>query len=432
MNFLTLPKKRIELRILFNLGWPIFLAQSSQTAMGLADTLMSSWAGVDELAAISVGAGLWLPLFLSLSGVMLGLTPLVANLVGAEQRSDTPTQLHHSLVLALMLGVIAVILLNNSGPLLDWLEVEQRLKERTLEYLFAISWGLPALLIYQAIRSYAEGFGQTRATMKIGVLAVLINIPLNYMLIFGKFGLPELGGVGCGWASSISFWLMLICGTYYLHRGRHFADLMIWQGRITPKLSTFRQHLSIGLPIALSLLIETSMFCIIALLLAKYGAEVLAANQITIRIGHLNGAKRPTQARRVAILGMLFSLILAGFNFSAMLYLASPLAAFFSDNEGVINLAIQLLSFAALYQFSDSIQLACTGALRGYKDTQIPLLIAFVAYWLIGLPSGYFLAEIQLLGPVGYWLGILIGLSLGAVFLLIRFNKISKHAQLEN
>ena len=115
-----------------------------------------------------------------------------------------------------------------------------------------------------------------------------------------------------------------------------------------------------------------------------------------------------------------------------MLYLASPLAAFFSDNEGVINLAIQLLSFAALYQFSDSIQLACTGALRGYKDTQIPLLIAFVAYWLIGLPSGYFLAEIQLLGPVGYWLGILIGLSLGAVFLLIRFNKISKHAQLEN
>lgn len=418
--------------------------------MGLADTLMSSWAGINELAAISVGAGLWLPLFLSLSGVMLGLTPLVANLVGAEQRSDTPTQLHHSLALALILGIIGVILLNNSGPLLDWLEVEQGLKERTLEYLFAISWGLPALLIYQAIRSYAEGFGQTRATMKIGVFAVLINIPLNYILIFGKFGMPELGGVGCGWASSISFWIMLFCGTYYLHRSRYFADLRIWQGRITPKLSTFRQHLSIGLPIALSLLIEASMFCVITLLLAKYGAEVLSANQITlsitsfafmlplalclaltIRIGHLNGAKRPAQARRVAILGVLFSLVLAGFNFSAMLYLAAPLAALYSDNQEVINLATQLLSFAALYQFSDSIQLACTGALRGYKDTKIPLLIAFIAYWLIGLPAGYFLAETQLLGPAGYWLGILIGLSLGAVFLYIRFNKISKHAQME-
>lgn len=419
--------------------------------MGLADTLMASWAGAGELAAISIGASLWLPLFLSLSGVMLGLTPLVANLVGAERRDDTPTQLHHSLALAFILGVIGVLLLNNAGPLLEWLEVERGLKERTLAYLFAISWGLPALLIYQAIRSYAEGFGQTRATMKIGILAVLINIPLNYILIFGKLGLPALGGVGCGWASTISFYLMLIGGTYYLHRSRHFADLLIWKGRMIPKLSTFKDHLSIGLPIALSLLIETSMFCMIALLLAKYGAEVISAHQIalsvssfifmlplslclslTIRIGHLNGAKQPIQARRVAVLGILFSIILASFSFSLLRFLAAPLAELYSNNQGVIDLATHLLGLAALYQFSDAIQLACTGALRGYKDTKVPLLIAFIAYWLIGLPSGYLLAETQMHGASGYWLGILIGLSLGAVLLLIRFNKISKHAQMEN
>ncbi len=276
-----------ELSKLIKLGWPIFLAQSSQTAMGLADTLMASWAGVNELAAVSLGAGLWLPLFLSLSGVTLALTPLVAHLVGADRSSETPRQLHHSLLLALILGLIGVLLLNQAGPLLDALGVETALKNRTLDYLFAISWGLPALLLYQAIRSFAEGFGQTHPTMKIGLLAVLINIPLNYLLIFGKLGFPQLGGVGCGWASSIAFGLMLISGIIFLQRSQQFRSLNIWSVVNRPQSGVFREHLSIGLPIAVSLLIETSMFCAIALLLASYGAEVISAHQITLSISNL-------------------------------------------------------------------------------------------------------------------------------------------------
>lgn len=407
---------------------------------------MASHAGADDLAAVALGAAIWLPMFVSLSGVMLALTPVVAYLVGAKQQTAVRTELHHSLMLALLLGLVSLVLLRNASPLLAWLGVEPALQVKAQDYLDAISWGLPLLLLYQSMRSFAEAFGVTRAMMRIGLIAVALNVPFNYLLIFGQFGLPELGGVGCGYASSLAFLVMFLSGLRLLHTHPQFHELALWRAP-SWEWPRMRHQLAVGLPIAFSLLIETSMFCFIALLLADYGAIVISAHQITlsiasfifmlplslclaltIRVGQHRGAGDIKHAQQTAFLGLALSLLCALWCFIVMRYLAAPLAGYYSDNPAVVELASYLLGLAALYQFSDALQLAATGALRGFKETRTPLVICFIAYWILGLPSGYYLAEHQGMGAAGYWLGILIGLSFAAVLLIRRLIRVTHHA----
>jgi MATE family multidrug resistance protein len=299
------------------------------------------------------------------------------------------------------------------------------------------------------IRSFCEGFGLTRVVMKIGVLGLLCNIPLNYIFIYGKFGLPAMGGVGCGWATSIVMLVMLLAGGFYLWRSPAFtvaAPLGQWQ---RPNLRATRQFLHLGFPIGVSLLIEVSMFSLIALLLAPRGDITVAAHQITmsftgltfmlplsialaitIRVGHLTGARDFPQARRSGYTGILLALGCALISCSFMLFFAHDIASLYSPNPVVITLAAQLLTIAAFFQFSDSIQVAAAGALRGYKDTSIPLLLVFVAYWLIGMPAGYLLGLTDLLGPAqgahGFWYGLVLGLSLGAFLLGMRLLRMTR------
>ena len=436
---------RLEFKQLLHLAWPMLLAQSSQTAMSLSDTLMASWAGAEELAAIALGSSIWTPLSLSLAGAMMALTPIVAHHVGGKREEETASELFNNLLITLAIGLISWLFINGASDwILTLLSVEPALKSTANEYLFAISWGIPGMLLYQSIRAFAEGHGQTKIVMKIGISAVLLNLPLNYILIFGKLGMPEMGGVGCGWATTIVFWYMFIAGGLYLIYSRYFKPLNIFKQTLKPDSDKIKHQLSIGIPIAASLGVETTMFCLIALFLADYGATVISAHQITlsisslifmmplslclavtIRVGQLNGAKRFADAQRVGFLGLRIALIIACFSSMTLYLLSDGIASLFSQDAELIVIASTLLSYAALYQFSDALQLTANGALRGYKDTRIPLLIAFIAYWIVGLPSGYVIAEYLGMGAVGYWLGILIGLSFAAVLLIKRLYKLS-------
>lgn len=437
----------VEIKALLKLAWPILLAQSSMTAMSLADSLMASHAGPDDLAAVALGASIWLPMLISMSGLMMALTPIVAYLFGGNKMGEVRAELHQSLLLALILGVISVVLLRNASPLLAWLGVEVGLQLKAQNYLDAISWGLPLMLLFQSMRSFAEAFGLTQPMMRIGLFAVAVNIPLNYLFIFGKLGFPALGGVGCGYASSAAFALMFVSGALLLHLSPNFRGLGLWRGRWQFDWSRARHQLAVGLPIAFALLIETSMFCFIALLLADYGAVVISAHQITlsissfifmlplslclaltIRVGQHRGAGALEQAQRTSYLGLGFSLLLALASFCILRFLAAPMAGYYSDSPQVVELAAYLLALASLYQFSDALQLAATGALRGFKETRTPLIICFIAYWILGLPSGYYLAEYREFGAAGYWLGILIGLSFAAVLLIRHLIRVTQHA----
>jgi len=417
------------------------------TAMSLADSLMASHAGADDLAAVALGASIWLPMMISLSGVMMALTPIVAYLFGGNKLDQVRSELHQSLFLALLLGITGIVLLRNATPLLVWLGVEPSLQLKSQDYLDAISWGFPLVLMFQAMRSFAEAFGLTQPMMRIGLIAVAINIPLNYLLIYGKLGFPELGGVGCGYASSAAFASMFLGAVWLLNASPHFKQLKLWSGSWRVSWPRMRHQLAVGLPIAFALLIETSMFCFIALLLADYVAVVISAHQITlsissfifmlplslclaltIRVGQHRGANRLKEAQQTAYLGLAASLALALASFSILRFLAAPMADSYSDNPEVVELAAYLLGLASLYQFSDALQLAATGALRGFKETRTPLIICFIAYWVLGIPIGYYLAEVEQQGAAGYWIGILIGLSFAAVLLVRRLIRVTNHA----
>ncbi len=435
---------RRELRQIVQLGWPIMIAQLAQYLMGFVDTLMASQAGASDLAAIALGSSLWMPLMLSFSGVLMAITPLTAHQVGADDETGTAKTLLQGWTLALALGIVAILLLNCSPLLLRHLVPDAALAERTAAYLAAISWGFPALMLYQAIRFLSEGFGRTRPVMRIALASMLLNIPLNYLLIFGKFGLPALGGVGCGYASAVVMWVSLLLGIRHLRRDYRFSVLrrhLVWQ---LPKLPALRAFLRLGAPIGAALLVESSMFCAIALLLAGQGEIAVAAHQITfsttgllfmlplslalaltIRVGQLTGAGNRAAARFSARCGTALSLLFALLSCVLILSTREWIAATYSDLPAVILLTTQLMSIAALFQFVDYLQVTTAGALRGYKDTRIPLRIVFISYWLIGLPVGHYLARAQGLGAAGYWYGLLVGLACGALLLTLRLNRVS-------
>ena len=432
-----------EVRQLFIIGWPIIVAQVSQTGMGFVDTLMSGNYGAQDLAAIAVGSSIWLPIFLASSGVLMATTPLVAHLVGANRVTKTNSILAQGWLVALFLGLLSIVIMHNCAPLLHWMQVAPELAAKTDAYLRAISWGFPAILLYQVIRSYSEGFGKTRPIMKIAILGLITNIPLNYILIYGKLGFPEMGGVGCGWATAVVMWLTFAAGAFYLLRSPSFKEVDILHGNRLPRVHALARFLKLGLPIGMALLIEVSMFAIIALLLADLGEIIVGAHQITIsftgmvfmvplsismaltiRIGHQLGAGKPEAARFSASTGALITVCFAVISATTMLLLAPGIATLYTDNPEIIAIAASLISIAALFQFSDAIQVACAGALRGYKDTNIPLLIVFISFWVVGLPLGYTLARtdyiVTAMGPQGFWVALVIGLTISGALLAQR------------
>ncbi|WP_432473896.1 MATE family efflux transporter [Amphritea sp. HPY] len=441
--------RRHELGQILYLAVPILIAQLSQTAMGFVDTIMAARVGAEDLAAVSLGASIWLPIMLSLGGVLMATTPLVAQLAGAGRDKESKAIFNQAMLIALTTSIIAWFILRNSTALLQFMGVSGPLLEKTNAYLQALSWGVPAIMFYQVCRSFCEGFGKTRPSMKIGILGLLCNIPLNYIFIYGKLGVPAMGGVGCGWATAIVMWIMAICGGLYLHSSAFFRPLKLLSAGSPEKTQTIASFLKLGLPIGFTLLIEVSMFCIIALLIARLGDVVIAAHQITlsfsglvfmfplsmalaltIRVGQQIGAGQTAHARFSATTGIIFTCCCAVISCILIAVFATRIASLYSDLPEIISLASSLLMIAAIFQIPDAIQASSAGALRGYKDTSVPLLMVFIAFWLIALPCGYILAFsgwlIPALGAAGFWYSLVLGLTIGAILLLSRFYVISK------
>ncbi|NVK41322.1 MAG: MATE family efflux transporter [Oceanospirillaceae bacterium] len=411
--------------------------------MGFVDTLMAGQVSARDLAAVALGNGIWLPVFLALSGLLMATTPMVAHHIGANRPHRAGHVFQQGFWISLTAGALAFFAVRHCGWLLLRLDVSPPLATLTEAYLRGISWGLPAILLYQLIRSFCEGFGHTRVIMKIGLLGLTCNVPLNYIFIHGKLGLPALGGAGCGWATAVVMIIMLLCGLTYLFRNAELQTGEPFRRWQLPQRDASTRFLRLGLPIGFALLIEVSMFTLIALLLAPLGDVTVAAHQITmsytgltfmlplsialsitIRVGRHSGAGDHDRARLAATTGLQLALVCATASSLSMLTLAAPIASLYSDNAEVVALAAKLLAIAAFFQLPDAIQVCAAGALRGYKDTAMPLALVFVAYWLVGMPAGYVLGLthhlVPAMGAAGFWYGIIGGLTLGAVLLGLR------------
>jgi len=440
---------RSDTRAQLRLALPLMGAQLAQTGMALVDTVMTGHYGALDLAAVSVGASLWVPLQLLIVGIVLAITPVVATARGANRLQGMDAYLRDALLLGLALGVGAAGLLWLAAPVFALAGVEASVASRGIDYLWALSLGFPAMALYQVLRSFSEGMAYVRPVLWIGLGGLVFNIPANAILIYGLFGVPAMGALGCGLATALSMWLMLIAMLVWMRRARALRWVQPLRVRAAPRLAHLREVLGIGLPIGMAIFFETSLFAVVALLVAGLGAVVIASHQIalnvasllfmlplslgmalTVRVGHALGASGPTLARRRAWHGQWLATALGLTLATLMWLLAAPLAAIYTPDAEIRALAAGLITLAALFQLSDTLQVNAAGALRGYRDTRFVMLVTLPCYWGVGLGVGVWLGRSALppgpLGVHGFWIGLLCGLTAAAVALLWRLQRVTR------
>ncbi|MDX1653663.1 MAG: MATE family efflux transporter [Candidatus Competibacteraceae bacterium] len=441
---MNVPSSATEVPGLLRLAGPLIAAQLAQNAMGFVDTVMVGGYGALDLAAVAVGAALWQPPYLLVLGILMALSPSVAHLYGQGRTRDIGFITTQGLWLAGFLTLPVLGLLLNAAPLLRAFDMAPEVIPLTQAYLDGVAWGMPAVFAFTVLRYITEGVAHTRPVMVAGLVGLGVNIFGNWSLIYGRLGLPELGVAGCGLATALSFWVMaLFLGRHLLvhPRYRSYELLKGWQ---QPRWRELWPLIWLGLPIGLAIFAEVSIFAAVALILGSLGPVVLAGHQIalnvasttfmvplglsmavTVKVGQARGAGDRQRARRAGLTGIVLAagimLIMAGLIYS----LARPIAALYSDDPPVVALAAGLLQLAALFQLSDGLQVSAAGALRGLKDTRVPLLITLLAYWGVGLPLGYVLALPLDFAAPGAWVGLLGGLSTAALLLGIRFWRVS-------
>lgn len=443
-----------EWKTLAILGGPILIAQVAQMANGVIDTVMAGHASAEDLAAVGIGSSLWMPLFLFFMGLLGALQPIISGYNGARTPRKIMPATWQGLYIAGVGSVIMALLLTNVHPVLSMLKMDTDTASITQGYLNAFAWGIPAMLLMNALRGLTDGLGHTRVIMAFSLLSTLINLPLNYIFIYGKFGLPAMGGVGCGWATSLSNGTAAIALLLYLNRSRTFRQFHLLADWVKPNWPGIRYILAIGIPIGFTIFVEASMFSVIALFLAPLGPIVVAGHQIalnvvsllfmlplsigmalTLRVSFLVGARAPDTARLISRSSLILASAVA-LVFATLLFVFSDaIAALYTSDPDVRAVTVRLLAFAALFQIADVIQVTCISALRGYKDTRIPMFIMLFSFWVLGLPLGYVLAFTDWLlpglGAAGFWVGLTAGLTSASLLLgwrLFRYQPKAENA----
>lgn len=444
-----LPTTLTEWKTLGILGGPILIAQLAQMANGVIDTIMSGHSSAEDLAAVGIGSSLWIPLFLFFMGLLSALQPIISGHCGARQTERIMPVTWQGLYIAAMCSLVMIVLLLNVHPVLRLFELERNTADVAQGYLSAFVWGVPAMLLIAALRGLTDGLGHTRVIMAFSVLGTLINLPLNYILIFGKLGFPAMGGIGCGWATAISNWIAAAALLLYLNNSptyRRFHLAADWAPLCWREVM---RVLTLGVPIGLTVFVEVSMFSVIALFLAPLGPVVVAGHQIvlnvvsllfmvplslgmalTLRISFLIGAGTPQTARLLARSALVLAASIALVYAPVLLLFAESIAQLYTPDLEVQQVAVHLLLFAALFQIADVIQVAAISALRGYKDTRAPLYIMLFSFWGICLPLGYLLTFTEVLGKAlgaaGFWIGLTVGLTSAGILLTARLFQFSR------
>ena len=422
--------------------------------MGFVDIVMAGRVSATDLAAVAVANSIWLPLILTVYGLIMALAAIVSQLSGAKKYHEVIEQTYQTAWIALTLGLSLIALFYLLAPIImPLVTLEGNLASLMFDYLNFIVWGAPGFCLYLVLRNYSEGLSFTKPTMLISLIGLLVNIPANYIFIYGKFGMPALGGAGCGLATAIVYWAMFLSMLIYCAFSKVLTKANLFSRFYWPNIAEVKTILALGIPIALSLLFEVSLFSIVAIILVPFGAQVVASHQIalnftglifmvplsiamatTIKVGFAIGEKNLQQAKDYCFYSILLGLLLACLTAFITVVFRQEIASIYSAEPEVITLAASLMLLASLYQFSDTVQVVSAGALRGYKDTKSILYITFISYWLVGLSVGMILGVtdwiVPQMGPYGFWIGFIIGLTTAAILLAWRLRVVQKRMTL--
>lgn len=429
-----------ELGATMRLALPLIAAQLAAIGTNVVDALLSGHLGAHVQAAVTTGAGIWSLAILAGIGTMMAVPPTVAQLDGAGRRHQAGAVFRQALWIAVLLGAVLWFGVRHAEPLLDLVGVVPSLRTDVGAFLQAISWGAPALTGYFALRGLSEGLSMARPSMYFSLGGLAVLAPLGYVLMYGKLGVPAMGARGSGIATAAVLWLEFIGFATYVLRHRNYRGLGITERFDWPDFKAIGELLRIGVPMAVTILMEGGLFVAVALAIATLGEAQAAAHQIalnvaavafmvplglamaiTIRVGNAAGRGDASAVRYAGFCGIALALATQLLSSTLMLVLPHVIAGLYTRDATVLALAVQLLLLAGVFQFSDGIQVVSNGALRGLKDTRVPMLITAFAYWGVGMPVGWWLAFRMDLGARGMWMGLVAGLSMAAIMLFTRF-----------
>ncbi|MEM9302848.1 MAG: MATE family efflux transporter [Pseudomonadota bacterium] len=427
------------------LAIPLVIGQATNVAMVFVDTLFAGRLSAEDLAAVAIGGTFWATSNLLVLGTLLAVPAFVSQFDGAGERQRIAPFARQAGWVALLLSLLVWSFIRNAELLLEPIGIPAEVRPLAGGYLDAISWGAPFYALFFLFRFVSEGIGSMRPAMVFGIGGLLLNIVADWVLMYGKFGFPALGAAGCGYATAIVLAAQCIGMGLYLRFGKRYADLDIFKHIELPRLDRAAEILRVGLPIGAAVFVESSLFLCATLLMGSLGTVMIAGHQIalnfsalafmvplgfsfaiTVRVGNAAGRGDWEAVRFRGITGLKLIMITQTITALFILTFRGPIAGLYSTDAAVVAVGVELLLFGALFQFSDGFQIAAAGALRGIKDTRIPLVIMVLAYWVFGIPLSYTLG-ISLGGRgAGIWIGLIGGLTVAAVALLWRFNRLSQ------
>ena len=434
-----------ESSLTLKLGLPVIIAHLLQTMMQFVDTIMAGHVSSNDLAGLAIATALYHPVFLLMLGILISLGSIIAQLFGAEKQEEIATNVIQGLWLSQALAFISILILANLEPVLYWMDYEPEVIRVTSGYLKALCWGMPPVYAFLVLRMFSEGMSITRPTMYISLIGLGANIISNYALMFGHFGFPALGAVGAGWTTSMVHWVMFCAMLIFCLKASMFASYQKFIAFSRPSWLYLREILRIGIPNGFGIAAEVGLFATVSLLMGTFGVTAIAGHQvaisvasltfmlpmglsiaISIRVGQAKGRGNYVDTRYIGYAGILLSILIMFVTATFFILFPEVIVALYSDDLEVRTLAVQLLYMAAIFQLSDGMQVGALGALRGLKDTRVPFVTNVVAYWGIGLPIAYLVGFYFNYGPVGMWVGLIVGLSVAAVLHSWRFRVLTR------
>ncbi|NMO95383.1 MATE family efflux transporter [Paenibacillus lemnae] len=425
---------------------PILITQLALSAMSFFDSNMSGKFSSAHLAGVAIATSLWIPVQTGLSGILMAVTPIVSQLMGARQEQKVTFHVVQAVWFSIVLALGVLILGFVSVPLiLNSMSLEPTVRNVAQGYLLSISAGIVPLFAYTVLRSFIDALGQTRISMAVTLISLPVNVALNALFIYGLGSFPKLGGIGAGVASAITYWVVFLITLFIIHFVHPFSDFQLLRQLRGISMGAWKELSKIGIPIGFSIFFETAVFAAVTLLMSSYDTTTIAAHQaalnfattlymlplsicmsLTIIIGYEAGSSRMKDARAYAKLGISFAVLLSLITAVILLMAGKQVAGLYSNEPVVVELTSHFLIFAIFFQISDAIATPTQGALRGYKDVNVAFMLAFLSYWVIGLPVGYILAVFTAWGAFGYWIGLITGLAVGALLLMLRLLKVQR------
>ena len=435
-------------RELLHLAWPVLIGQAAVMANGVIDTLMAGRLSSVDLAAVGIGASIYVTVIMTMIGVLLALTPVVAHHYGAGRYQEIGADVRQCVWLAVALSLLAFVALKNPDPLLSFSRLTPEVEIKVRAYLDATAWAVPGVMFFRVFYGFTTGIGRPQPVMSFNLLGLALKAPLNWVFMYGHFGFPAMGGAGCGWSSAVIMWVIATLAWVWCRRDAEYTPYGVFARFDWPRLSALREFLTLGLPMGATFLVDVTAYTFLSLFIARLGPEVSAAHQIAanvavfvfmvpmalgsatgVVVGQALGAGNSRRARHAGLLGLAVGCSAAAVLGAAIGFGAGPLARAYTSDPAVAAAAATLLSIVAVYHLADAVQAVMAQVLRGYKRATVPMVIYALSLWGVGLGGGYLLGLTDSFGPArgaaGFWTAGVASLSLAGIGVLAYFLRIS-------